>query len=551
MTLVSTMVGTQGMITDPTGYAQRFLNSCFPAHTLFPMSAKSEKYLLDEGIAPITYPAPPPLRINQLYFPMTGLGRSAQVVTLGRSPMDLGGNYAIYNDSVGNFDSIPSLPSGRLQTSNCNFALEGLGSRVIGTLPLPEQGRRDEAIENMYLIPQTDRRHFLQFKSHISVFTNTSTWAYVISQLMREALPGYNGWDGVVPEVDAKYLLPDFRLLNRLQGKCGIGTLIDLVLHSVGMRVCVKIVSDNEEAMKEGYGPEYAYFIQKLSDAADTVDANFRNGFAGTPRVTGQPAYRDANSIGEFEVPEGAYLGRSTRSSKVSMLFAGNINFIHRPDLLMKWTPSTNVLNSFPVEVYTRALHKGLESLGFAMPQQLIDLSEKLNEDEMNRSARVYDITMVAPYKWETSAFDDSITIWHARESDFTELDLGPNDPGVMLMRINSVPWDVMTSVQLSRWANSSFTIDDPSFLGVTTSTAGISSEVSEVMARDYVAAKSLPDDHYGNTDYFLISDMLDDEGNPVYVNALNPTSSYIIGGRACVVSRIKTNWVYVVESCP
>jgi hypothetical protein len=182
------------------------------------------------------------------------------------------------------------------------------------------------------------------------------------------------------------------------------------------------------------------------------------------------------------------------------------------------------------------------------MPQQLIDLSEKLNEDEMNRSARVYDITMVAPYKWETSAFDDSITIWHARESDFTELDLGPNDPGVMLMRINSVPWDVMTSVQLSRWANSSFTIDDPSFLGETTSTAGIS---GEEMARDYVAAKSLPDDDYGNTDYFVISDMLDDIGSPVFVNALNPTSSYIIGGRACVVSRIKTNWVYVVESCP
>ena len=414
-----------------------------------------------------------------------------------------------------------------------SIVVRGVGGFLMGDV-IPK-GEDQFFYKHVYLSAISDRRYDLQTMTHREEFTNSSTWSDVITNLMQLAEGSRAQWDSVVPEVDADYLLPDFRLLNSLRGRCSLGVLIDLVLHSVGMRACMVISPDTSENAHPGYGRDHrsTWTIQKLTDAKEILDENMSQEYI--PHVAGQQPYRGwSNNEGDKQRTVETYVD-------ITLWHEINDNFVHVKDNLIENQSTEYQSSGLPElkiyrDVFSTALNNG-DQLNVPLPA----LARRFTLDENERKYANYNMTFLCPWTWKTTAFDDAVTFWHARESDFSDLDLG-SDPGVFLMRISSMPRHVVTSVQLSRWDQTSFTMDH-GFIGLT-GVGGIGANSGSSAVDEPVQAQKVV--------YGTISNIVDDQGNDVKPDVYNTTETAVGASRDCFVSLgTDNNWYVTVEACP
>lgn len=162
------------------------------------------------GLPKPNYPAPPPLRLNELYWP-TGAARWARGLFLASKTV------------------ADALPKGEAVTFKAVVGEQTLETDLFVLPPHPVSCVTDA--ETLWLIPVVDERYWWQLRNVGTIGKpDLTTWETLYASLAERL-----GIELTVDEIHADYLYPDPEEFTRRYDNAA--TLLDAVAHSVGQRI--------------------------------------------------------------------------------------------------------------------------------------------------------------------------------------------------------------------------------------------------------------------------------------------------------------------------
>lgn len=347
------------------------------------------------GLPVVNWPAPPPPRINTLYWP-TGATRWAMGWFLATRKTR---------------DKILSKIKPSSQTSGVNKAALGMGDDLDNTTdtavnsidmyllpprPISWTGRNGDD-SDLWLIPLVDERYYWQFVNvgDISVTTST-TWANLFTTL-GTALGATITVQGAV---DSEYLKPDPIDFSRRYDNAAL--LLDAAAWSIGRRLVRRISGE--------------IYVQGRSTADTVLSDNLEKKWR-------QLAGGDFSDMG------------TDQPQKLLMTFRKIKQYLLRSDnklyTVEKDAPSgTKFIEGKRLTIHCAAYADYNTSDALQNGTALGDLATKFSADYYGWAAKDYDCTFAGVADWKPSAYDDAILWAFGRTCPDKCFDLIKDDDG-------------------------------------------------------------------------------------------------------------------------
>lgn len=376
------------------------------------------------GLPLVNWPKPPPLRLNQLYWPCTGASRWAEGVFLCNgqaknaimscSTANTGANLIYATDNDPQVDQLLGKPHHTSQWAMYPLAYRRIaGCQDSGSydpdLLLPTSaGRPDEY--DLYLIHLVDERYWWQFVDAPDICVHLTSWMELINYLSSQLSAGIFPWALPDTGVQTGYDTGPHQS-EWMRDSYNAAQLLDAALASIGCRLVAG--TDVGFEISRHTGAEYTFLTNLSYSMAGELIAGTDCTRAWTHAM---PTYVN---VAFPSSRYGMLCGQCTRDTGSS---AGEDD-CHETYYVIDHAISeylTTTINC-PVQYTSKTIHvRGWADLGECDNSsggssdplnntELITLANQIASDWFGYHKRQYDFTMVGPSSWDPCGYDDCI----------------------------------------------------------------------------------------------------------------------------------------------
>lgn len=375
------------------------------------------------GLPLVNWPKPPPLRLNQLYWPCTGASRWAEGVFLcnGKAKNAIMSCSVAASGAKLRWDTDYNPQENQLlgkPLRASEWHMYPIAYRRIG-------GCRDNASYDpdnllsagsdddydLYMIHLVDQRYWWQFVDAPDICKYLSSWRVLIDYLTTELALGQLPFALPDTSVQAGYATGPHQS-EWMRVNYNVAQLLDAALASIGCRLVASMHVNVLNPATLGYE------ISRHTGAERAFLTNVSVNMAGE-----QIAGTDCTKAWTHAMP--AYVNVAFPTSRFGMLCGqcGKGDDLTEEDCHENYyiiahaiTEYLNTTNNCPVQATSKTIHvRGWADMGVygaTTPMnntELVLLANQIASDWFSYHKRQYDFTMVGPTAWDPCGYDDCI----------------------------------------------------------------------------------------------------------------------------------------------